>query len=481
MGYLLLVTLCATILLVAYSSARRKPVGDLDSLIVADRRVGLGLISASVAASWIWTTTILGASEAGLTFGISGGFHYAWGAVVPFLVFVPVALRIRRRFGGVATFGEFIQKRYGLAVQRVFVAFGVGVAFYVYTEQLIGAGILFKVSFGIPYELVVVVTALTVVSYVTIGGLRSSLATDLLQFLVVAVAASVVIPWVVVAIGGPQRVLEGFSVAAASPSHPQHDPALDSWVSRSGIRYGLTAVVVALGQVLLDQGYYQRAIAAASSKTLRKGYLLGGVVAWFPIPLAFGLVVGGAGLGLSGDEQIDLGTTSDVAPEVMGALLGAPGVLLFTVMTFMAASSTADTSLAGVQALLAKSKWSRSSSRSGSLSGARFASVIFGGLGAAVALLAEDVSLLFYDIFSGIIFAAPVAALVCGVFSTSVKARTALVATFSGLAVGLFLWFFVQNEDVNWFYGNLASLLVPFLVIGIVSVPSWVAGSGGDE
>lgn len=83
-----------------------------------------------------------------------------------------------------------------------------------------------------------------------------------------------------------------------NPDNINYNPEALSFASSGGFRYGLTAVVVAMGQVLLDQGYYSKAIATASSKSLLKAYIIGTVVAWMPIPILCGGVFGGSVISL---------------------------------------------------------------------------------------------------------------------------------------------------------------------------------------
>lgn len=473
-GYVFFTVLGMLIFGVAYVGFRQFRVQTVDDLVTAGRRSGMGLIAASVTASWVWTTTILGSSEAGMLFGITGGFHYAWGAVVPFVIFIPVALRLRRIMPRATTFTQFIRARYGRTTHTVFILFGAGVAFYVYTEQLIGAGILFRTTFGVPYEVAVVLTAGLVTAYIAMGGLRSSLVTDLLQFVVLGIASLVVLPWLLAKLGGPSALFEGLTQVADDETLQFHNPDALNWLSTAGFRYGLAAVVIAMGQVLLEQGYYQRAIAAASNRTLARGYLVGGVLAWFPIPLVYGTLVGGGGLALGLTVGNELQSTTEVAPYLMSTLLGPIGALMFAAMTFMAATSTADTSLGGIQALLTVDVFEKYGGIDGSskVRIGRAATVFVGAAGAVVALPAGDVSLLFYDIFSGIIFAAPVAALLAGMFTRRVSATVALISIGTGLSLGLGLWFGVDNPDLNWFVGNMASLLAPCAVIGLAVLMS---------
>ncbi|RDD61885.1 sodium:solute symporter family transporter [Ferruginivarius sediminum] len=472
-GYVFFLVMAVLIFGSAYWAYRRHTVKSVDDFVTGGRRMGLGIISASIMASWIWTTTLIGASEAGMWFGASGGFHYAWGAIVPFLVFIPVALRLRRLMPKASTFAEFIRERYGTGVHVLFLVFGIGVGFYVYTEQLVGAGILFKTTFGVDYKVAVVMTTALVVSYVALGGFRGSIVTDLFQFAVVAIACVFLIPWLLAKVGGAEFLYQGLERVASDPKDPNHNAEAMDWFSSSGLRYGLAAVVIATGQVLLEQGYYQRAVAAIDQKRLRWAYIIGGIVAWFPIPLMFGLVVGGTGLAMGFGAGAELESTSDVAPYVMSNVLGPVAGILFSVMVFMAATSTADTSLAGAQSLFTVDVYERYWNKGKpnerlQLRFGRVVTIVYGFAGMAVALGLEGQSLLQIDIFSGILFAAPVAALVFGLFWRRASPEAAVISIAAGLGGGLIAWFSIPDEDINWFVGNAISLGAPIILMVVL-------------
>lgn len=469
-GYAFFIIMAALIFGTAYWAYKRHVVSTVDDFVAGGRRMGLGIISASIMASWIWTTTLIGASEAGMWFGAMGGFHYAWGAIVPFMVFIPVALRLRRIMPRASTFAEFVRERYGTGVHALFLIFGIGVGFYVYTEQLVGAGILFKTTFGVDYKVAVVLTTSLVVSYIALGGFRGSVVTDLFQFAVVAIACILLVPWLLAEIGGPEFLYQGLERVASDANDPNHNPQATSWFAADGFRYGLAAVVIATGQVLLEQGYYQRAIAAIDRKSLRWAYVIGGIVAWFPIPLMFGLVVGGTGLAMGFGTGAELESTSDVAPYVMSNVLGPVAGMLFAVMVFVAATSTADTSLAGAQSLFTVDVYERywrkgKADERVQLRFGRIVTVIYGFAGMIVALGLEGHSLLLIDIFSGILFASPVAALVFGLFWGRPSPAAAVISIIVGLGGGLIAWFTIPDDDINWFVGNAISLGAPIILM----------------
>lgn len=69
----------------------------VDDFVAAGRSVPFGLITASVMVSWVWTITIIGSAEAGFNYGVSGGVNYAWGAAVPFFIFIPLVMTLRKK------------------------------------------------------------------------------------------------------------------------------------------------------------------------------------------------------------------------------------------------------------------------------------------------------------------------------------------------------------------------------------------------
>jgi hypothetical protein len=60
------------------------------------------------------------------------------------------------------------------------------------------------------------------------------------------------------------------------------------------------------GTVILDQGYWQRAIAS-EAKTAVRAYLMGGV-AWFAVPLTFSSIMGLAAVALANSLCLQLHT-----------------------------------------------------------------------------------------------------------------------------------------------------------------------------
>lgn len=453
--------------------SKRSTVNDIDDFIVAGRRLPFGIVSASVMVSWLWTTSLLGAAEAGYLFGIGGGFAFAFGSAVPFFVFIPLALRLRRIMPHGTTFLEFVEQRYGRGLQIILLALVVLLTLYIGVEQIIGISYAVSGAYDVPYAAVAVGATAVVVGYIAIAGLRGAVVNDVIQFVVISGVALVLLP-IVLHQFGIENLYEGLQRAAHNPGGAVDRPDALNFFAPAAARYFAVALVVSMGFVLLNQGYYSKARATASSRSLFRAYIVGTVFAWAPIPILFGLVLGGIGLAQQLAPGHELGVTTDVAGYVFSHQLSGVGVLLFSLVIFMAGLTTAGNVLAGFQALVAVDLRQRilQRPRDQVRRERRFVRLCTVGFGVAVAVGAvalQGASLLYVDIMSGIVFATPIGALIGGMCSARPTTRVAVTSIVLGLAAGVIGYVVVDDPDVNYFVGNLASLVVPMVVMVVGS------------
>lgn len=190
-----------------------------DDFLVAGRSVGALVGGATLAATQMSSGTVVG----------TVGFHYltgvSWAWIWPgvwtgwVVAAVWVAPKLRA-FGGV-TVPDYIAVRFASERARVLSAVLIVVAYTVYlTAQYQAGGIIFQALFGWPWLSGVLTVALLTLGYTWLGGMRSSIYTDFVQALVMAVAFLVAVPLIVYRVGGLQtmgRILAGI------------DPRLTGW------------------------------------------------------------------------------------------------------------------------------------------------------------------------------------------------------------------------------------------------------------
>src|SRR5699024_6523632 len=110
--------------------------------------------------AWVWSGSLMGAGEAGIWYGISGGMNYAWGAAVPFLIFIPIALRLRRLMPRSTTYIEFIRERFGTNLANIFLIFGICLILYVAVMQAVGIAYAFEYTFQLNFKVTAFLAAL---------------------------------------------------------------------------------------------------------------------------------------------------------------------------------------------------------------------------------------------------------------------------------------------------------------------------------
>lgn len=449
-------------------------VNDVDEFVVAGRRLPFGLIAASVMVSWIWTTSLLGAAESGMWYGIGGGLAFALGSIIPFLLFLPIVLRLRKLMPYGVTFTSFIHERYGKLVHAILLIFVILLALYVTVEQLVGVGYAISLAFDISYTWVVIISAVIITVYISIAGLRGSIFNDLIQFFVIAGVVFIFLP-LILKTYGMETFYNGLIDVASNKENPNYNPDVLNPFAPAALRYLVVAMVVSMGFVLLGQGYYQKALSAISNKTLIWAFLIGTVFAWAPIPILFGAVLGGTGLSMGVVEGVDISVATDVAAYVFNDFFSAAGSIIFSLMIFMAGITTAGNSIVGLQGILVEDIHpiifrNKKKTDKQKINFARKATLVFGVLIIIFALLLEGVSLLYIDILSGILFATPLGAFILGLFWRKPNASTTIASIVIGLIGGIITYLSINDPDLDYFYGNVVSLVLPFIVIVVGSL-----------
>lgn len=472
MGYVILLIFAVILTVISTWINKSNQLSKVDELLTAGRGMPFGFIAASVFVAWVWAGSLMGAGEAGIWYGISGGANYAWGAAVPFLLFIPIALRLRKLMPKSTTYIEFIRERFGVPLANTFLVFGICLIIYVCVMQAVGIAYAFEYTFNLNFKVTAFLAALLFSSFIAIAGLRGSIYNSLFQFFVILLVIFITVPLVVSKLG-IENIFYSMLESSKNTSDPNYNPDALNFFNTAGLRYGLSAVVVAMGQVLLSQSYYSTAYSASNTKSLFWAYLIGTVVAWMPIPIIFGNVIGG-GFSTLGLSSTEIAVDTGAAPYIFQFVLGDYGAIAFVVLILMTGLTTGGNGLAGLQAMFTLDVYKKYMNKAATeVQQTKFGRITILIAGVVIGLFAmslDGVSLLMIDIFSGILFAAPTAALILGLWLPKVNTKIAFASIILGLFSGLIAFVVIPDEDVNWFVGNMLSLLLPYIVI-LISIP----------
>jgi solute:Na+ symporter, SSS family len=241
---------------------------------------GLAFISANLGA-----VEIMGMSANGADFGIAT-VHYFWIGAIPAMLFLGVVMMPFYYGSKVRSVPEYMLRRFGPGAHLVnAISFAVA--------QLLIAGInlyllgsILHALLGWPLPIALVVAAVIVLSYITLGGLSAAIYNEVLQFFVIVAS---LLPLTLIGlhkVGGWNGLTDKITQAADAGHGPPADQQLNSWPGQalSGLDspfWSVVGIVFGLGFVL-SFGYWttnfvevQRAMASESMSAARRTPIIG--------------------------------------------------------------------------------------------------------------------------------------------------------------------------------------------------------------
>ncbi|KPU81388.1 urea active transporter [Nitrosopumilus sp. PRT-SC01] len=409
----------------------------------AGRTIKTGLTAAAIVSAWTWAATLLQSSTVAYQYGISGPFWYAAGASIQVLLFGILAIELKRKAPNAHTFLEIIRARYGNGSHKVFLVFALMTNMIVTAMLLLGGSAVVNGLTGMDISLAAFLIPVGVMIYTLVGGLKATFVADYMHTIIIFVTILTFVTAVYVntdITGGIEGMYTKLVEAAKiNPVEGNAAGAFLTMASAGGLMFGIINIVGNFGTVFVDQAYWQRAIAAKPSSTV-KGFLLGGAC-WFAIPFTLATTMGLTAIALDVDltpEQVQMGL---VVPAAATALMGEIGAIMVLTMLFMAVTSAGSAELIAVSSLVTYDLYRtyKNPNATGKqlVKVSRITIVAFGiGMGGlAVVLLGMGLSLGFVYLAMGILIGSAVVPIAL----TILWKRTNRVAATGGAIIGLLI------------------------------------------
>ena len=466
----------------------------------AGRIIKTGLTAAAIVSAWTWAATLLQSSTVAYLYGISGPFWYASGATIQVLLFGILAIELKRKAPNAHTFLEIIRARFGNGTHKIFLGFALTCNMIVTGMLLLGGAAVVNGLTGMDITIAAFLIPVGVMIYTLVGGLKATFVADYMHtviiFTVILTFVSMVF-FISPITGGIPGMYDKLAEAAVLkpvllPTFVEGEPgnamgAYLTMASAGGLIFGVINIVGNFGTVFVDQAYWQRAIAAQPSSTVR-GFLLGGMC-WFSIPFTLATTMGLTAVALQvalTPEQVQLGLTVPAAATV---LMGPIGAIMVLVMLFMAVTSAGSAELIAVSSLITYDVYRtyKNPNATGKqlLKTSRIVIVIFGlGMGTlAGILLGMGLSLGFVYLAMGIL----IGSAVIPIALTITWSRTTRAGAVSGALIGVILalmtWTGVASAESGgvvdiaslggafpMLYGNVVAILSSGLICVVVSL-----------
>jgi Na+/proline symporter len=301
--------------------------------ILAGRRLGYGLATFSIFATWFGAETVMGAAGLAYRNGVSLGSAepFGYGLCLLLMGLVFAAPLWKRQL---TTLADLFRQRFSVAAERLAAVILIPSSILWAAAQIRAFGYVISTSSTLDAGTATAIAAGFTILYATFGGMLVDAITDLLQGVIVVAGLAVIL----IAVLPQAGLAEVASAASAGRVHlvPSGESAL-SLLERWAIPVAGSVIATEL---------VGRALAARSPVVARRSFLMGGglylVVGL--IPLFIGLVGPAIMPGLADPEQL----IPEVARKVLSPVLYAvfAGALLSAIL------STVDSTLLVASALL---------------------------------------------------------------------------------------------------------------------------------
>ncbi len=260
------------VLFVGFRSARRTGSAEEDFLL-AGRTLTVPIFVMTLVSTWYGG--ILGVGEFSYRYGIANWVTQG----LPYYIFAAVfafALAKRVRATNLFTVPDKLEQAFG----RRTALLGSLLTFMLMTPApyILMLSVFLMMIFGWSLPVSLAVTALVAVSYLFLGGFRSDVHTNVLEFILMFAGFAVILPFCFIRYGGLS-----YLQAALPPLHL-------TWHGGNSVQYILVWFFIALW-TLVDPAFHQRCYAAKDGRTAQRGILIS-IAFWF----VFDFLTASAGL-----------------------------------------------------------------------------------------------------------------------------------------------------------------------------------------
>lgn len=312
---------------------------NVDGFMVSNNAVGFGLSTASMIATWIWAASFYASATSGYKYGLSGPLHYGfWGALMILFIY-PFGKRFRQLAPKAHTLAEVIHARHGTSSQMIMAVSNIVGSCISLMVNFTAAGALVSILSPLTFIQGVLIAGLGVLSYTLWSGFRTSVMTDFAQLAAMIIAAVIIIPLIFFNAGGPDML-------QANMWRLNSDQA-DFYSTKAILEQGAPYFVAVLAYAIGNQTIAQRLFAVRED--LIKPTFLTATVGYGAVVIGLGML---GLLALFVGLEPANGDMNNIIPQMASTYLPPFGIALFFLLVVGSLSSTADSDLAALSAIV---------------------------------------------------------------------------------------------------------------------------------
>lgn len=426
----------------------RRSQDKLDDFLVARNSQSSTATLLTLLATTLGTWILFGPAQAATWGGIGAITGYALGSMVPSLIMTQIGPRIRTLMPEGHTLTEFVLGRYGRVMYAFVLVIMVFFMFISLTAGLTAIAEMVALLAPVPLWQTASIVMVATLIYTLYGGLRVTIFTDRLQMLVI-------LPFLMVLIFFGWKATGGITPMVLNLQ--EKVPHLLNPFDLNGLKSGLTFFLAVVLTGLFYQGTWQRIFAARSSRVIRNGFILSGLLI-FPIIFIMGLFgLAFVGLDLPGDGSVALFSVLLRDAPLWFAI----GLLPFGLALIMSSADSTISALTSIFVvdmgrLLPKFK------SHGLLKLSRWLIIV---LSVPVLIVAaQGYSILYLFLLADLLCCAAAFPVFFGFYSARYQSYNAVLSTLGGLVAGLLIFPSPSAPTTNLLESFLLATLVPVAI-----------------
>ena len=408
----------------------------LNNYLVANRNIGTFSLTASLVSSALGAWILFGPASAATWGGLGAVIGYAIGAAFPLYILIYLGQKFRNIYPKAKTLIEVIRIKFGNKLYKLILFLSIFYMIIFLIAEVTAVSILLKYISGTSLWITALIVISSSLIYTLYGGLRASIFTDSLQFIIFIILIIVSFGYLI-SFSDNQFNFEFIKL---------NKPYLLSSNYLPNFTAGLTFFIAVAATNLFHQGNWQRVYAAKNNNVLKKSLFFSFLII---IPVVF--IMGFTGL-------IAVSANSSVIPDLafFSLLLSNELFLLSIIIIFLALSltiSSIDTLINAISSLIIVDG-NKIIKIKGNYS--KISNYIIFFISIIVFIIASNgLSILYLFLLADLLCCSAVMTIFWSFYTKSIKEKNAYVSILLGLIAGLL---FFQSPDFS------KSILVGYLI-----------------
>ena len=393
----------------------------INNYLVANRSIGTFSLTTSLVASALGAWILFGPASAATWGGIGAVIGYAVGAAFPLFILIYLGEKFRKTYPKGKTLTEIIRIKFGKKLFKLILFLSIFYMTIFLIAELTAISILIKYISGVDLWITAFIVIVTSLAYTLRGGLRASIFTDNIQFIIISLLLFIGFSYLI-QFNSNQFNFEYIKL---------NKPYLLDTDYLPNFTAGLTFFIAVAATNLFHQGNWQRVFAAKNNKVLKKSLVISFLII---IPIVF--LMGFSGLvAVSSDSKVipDLAFFSLLLKEQTLSLS-----IIIIILGISLTISSIDTLINAISSLVVVDGESVFNSKGDYLALSKYLIITLSIVAFIVA--AQGLSILYLFLLADLFCCSAVLTIFYSFYNKQIKEKNAYLSIIVGLTCGLLLF-----------------------------------------